>query len=48
MAQVTVQFSTQNDLGGQAIRLFEHGAYSHVDIVLPDGMLLGASSDVYV
>ena len=47
MSQITIQFSSQNDLGSDAIKLFEHGgSYSHVDAILPDGSLLGARSDV--
>lgn len=42
---VTLQFSAQDDLGSLAIRYFEHGQWSHVDLVLPDGSLLGARSD---
>lgn len=46
MAFITFQFSCQDDLGSEAIRIFEHGEYSHVDMVLDDGSLLGARDDV--
>lgn len=45
MEKITLQFSSQNDLGSEAIRFFEHGIYSHVDVVFPDGTLLGARND---
>lgn len=45
MAEIVIQLSTQDDLGALAIKLFEHGLYSHVDIVMPDGSLLGARND---
>lgn len=45
MAQITIQFSAQNDIGSDVIKIFEHGLYSHVDVVMPDGSLLGARSD---
>lgn len=40
-----LQFSTQRTLGSWLIRKFTWSDYSHVDIVLPDGRLLGAMSD---
>ncbi len=42
---VAVQFSTEDDLGAEAIRIFSRGWPSHVDAVLPDGALLGARLD---
>lgn len=43
---VTLQFSAGNDFESNLIKWFGGGpAYSHVDIVLPDGNLLGARSD---
>jgi hypothetical protein len=42
---VTLQFSRMNDLGSDFIRLYDHGSWSHVDNVLPDGSLLGARDD---
>lgn len=44
MAQVELQFSVCDDIGSWAIRLYDHGPWSHVDAVLPDG-LLGARLD---
>ena len=42
-AEIVLQFSTQNDVGGWAIRVFDHGFWAtHVDSVLPGGDLLGA------
>lgn len=46
MGQIDLQFSSMKDFGSSVIRYFSHGAYSHVDAVLPDGTLLGARSDV--
>jgi hypothetical protein len=39
---ITLQFVTGGDLSSIAIEWFEHGEYSHVDCVMPDGMLCGA------
>lgn len=41
---LTAQFSTCEDPGSDAIRWATNGLYSHVDLVLPDG-LLGAHLD---
>ncbi len=41
---ITLQFVAMNDPASEAIRLFERGWPSHVDAVLPGG-LLGARSD---
>lgn len=43
---ILLQFSTVPALSSSLIRLFEHGWCSHVDVVLPEGKLLGARSDV--
>jgi len=44
--QVTLQFVQSDDLTGRLIEWFGGGPrYSHVDIVTPTGMLLGARSD---
>jgi hypothetical protein len=50
MAQIVKQLSTEgDDPVSQAIRAVQHSPaalpYTHVDIVMPDGMLLGARSD---
>jgi hypothetical protein len=45
MGQVTLQFSACDDMGSFAIRSLEHGLWSHVDAVQPDGSLLGARND---
>jgi uncharacterized protein YycO len=43
---ITLQFVRGTDLGARLIRWFGGGpSYSHVDIVMPDGELLGARSD---
>jgi uncharacterized protein YycO len=42
MSKVRLQFSTTKDFGSKFIRLMTWSEYSHVDIVLPDGTLLGA------
>jgi hypothetical protein len=45
--QVTLQFVQGKDWSGRLIEWFGGGPrYSHVDIVTPTGMLLGARSDV--
>ena len=40
-----LQFSAMSDAGSEAIKIFERGWPSHVDLVLGDGTLLGARSD---
>jgi hypothetical protein len=42
---ITLQFSTQHDLGSAIIRWGNWSDVSHVDLVLPDGLLLGARTD---
>jgi hypothetical protein len=43
---ITLQFVRGEDLGAKLITWFGHGAnFSHVDVVWPDGKLLGARSD---
>lgn len=39
---VELQFSTEAGLSSWLIRWFSHASVSHVDLVLPDGRLLGA------
>lgn len=39
---ITLQFVGSNDILSDTIKLFERGWCSHVDAVMPDGMLLGA------
>lgn len=47
MKSITLQFSFQADLGADLIAYFGHGAgFSHVDVVLADGRLLGARDAV--
>jgi len=47
MKSITLQFSFQTDLGADLIAYFGHGAgFSHVDVVLADGRLLGARDEV--
>jgi hypothetical protein len=36
---IVAQFSTDNDLESHAIRWATNGQFSHVDLVLPDGLL---------
>lgn len=43
MAQIVIQFSTSTAWQSKLIRRLCHGPFSHVDLVLPDGNLLGAS-----
>lgn len=42
---IQLQFSRQADICSDAIAWFTQGALSHVDCVLPSGLLLGARSD---
>lgn len=42
---ITIQFVGAASIGGELIEWFDHGRFSHVDAVLPDGRLLGARSD---
>lgn len=46
MAAIVLQFVEGSGVGSDLIRWFDHGQYSHVDTVLPDGTLLGARDDV--
>lgn len=43
---IVLQFVSNNSLGSKVIEWFDHGLYSHVDSVMPDGSLLGARNDV--
>lgn len=44
--RVVLQFSLGQGVGSAVIRWFGHdGSWSHVDLVLPDGRLLGARAD---
>jgi hypothetical protein len=45
MAAITFQFSARESLSSEAIRMFEHGPWSHVDAVMPEGSLLGARAE---
>lgn len=40
---ITLQFSRSGKIGSRLIRWFTWSDWSHVDIVLPDGRLLGAT-----
>ena len=42
---VTLQFSSKATLASWVIQRFTWSEFAHVDIVLPDGRLLGADSD---
>jgi hypothetical protein len=47
MDSILVQFaSDDHSIGSKLIEWFDHGQFSHVDSVLPDGTLLGARDDV--
>jgi uncharacterized protein YycO len=46
MGAITLQFVGNDSLGSRLIEWYDHGQYSHVDTVLPDGSLLGARDDV--
>jgi hypothetical protein len=46
MGAIVLQFVGNNSFGSTLIEWFDHGQYSHVDSVLPDGTLLGARDDV--
>jgi hypothetical protein len=44
---IFLQFAQDpGSLGSLLIRWFDHGQWSHVDTVMPDGSLLGARNDV--
>jgi len=43
MGQIVLQYSTSTAWQSTIIRKMCHSAFSHVDIVMPDGNLLGAS-----
>lgn len=45
MGAIVAQFAGNGSFGSRLIEWFDHGAYSHVDIVLPSGELLGARDD---
>lgn len=45
MSAIVLQFVAGSGLGSGMIKWFGHGAYSHVDAMLPDGTLLGARND---
>ena len=42
---IRLQFSRQNDLISDEIAWFSAGDFSHVDVILPGGNLLGSRSD---
>jgi hypothetical protein len=42
---VAVQFVTERSFGSGLIRWFSHSPFSHVDLVLPSGSMLGARLD---
>lgn len=44
--RVVLSFVTASDPGSWAIRQYDHGAFSHVDCLLPDGRYLGARDDI--
>jgi hypothetical protein len=46
MGTIVMQFVGNDSFGSRLIEWFDHGKYSHVDSVLPDGTLLGARNDV--
>jgi hypothetical protein len=46
MGAIVLQFVEGSGLGAALIKYYDHGIYSHVDSVLPDGTLLGARDDV--
>lgn len=46
MGAIVMQFVGNSSWGSRLIEWFDHGKYSHVDSVLPDGTLLGARNDV--
>jgi uncharacterized protein YycO len=45
---ISLQFVTQKSLGSSLIRWGTHSDFSHVDVVLFDGRLLGARNDTAV
>jgi len=45
MGAITLQFMSDHSLGSTLIKWYDHGEFSHVDSVMPDGSLLGARDD---
>lgn len=45
MSAIILQFADNESTGSKLIEWYDHGKYSHVDTVLPDGSLLGARDD---
>src|SRR5689334_9108316 len=45
MGAIALQFSVCGDAGSWLIRQYDHGPWSHVDAILPDGTLLGSRDD---
>lgn len=45
MGSINFQFSVCSDAGSWLIRQYDHGPWSHVDAVMPDGSLLGSRDD---
>jgi len=46
MGTIVLQFCSATSLGSRVIEWYDHGRFSHVDSVLPDGNLLGSRDDV--
>lgn len=46
MGMIVMQFVGNDSWGSRLIKWFDHGDYSHVDTVMPDGSLLGARNNV--
>lgn len=45
MGAIVLQFVGSRSMVSRLIQWYDHGKYSHVDAVLPDGSLLGARND---
>lgn len=45
MGAIVLQFVEGSGFGSALIKYYDHGLYSHVDSMLPDGTLLGARDD---
>jgi uncharacterized protein YycO len=46
MGRINLQFAESTSIGGRIIEWYDHGRFAHVDVVYPNGDLIGARDDV--